>query len=154
MKILASSFLEKLAKLDSQKLENIKGIGQITIENLQKFIESEAYNQIINKLQKLESENKGLLVEFSSSLFLSKTSKEGKKLENGNFLQPKIICITGTFEIPRNEIIKKLEQKGYKIANSLTKEVQILLAGEKAGSKLEKAQKINIKIVENWQELE
>ena len=142
MKIAASIFLGKLANLDPQKLANIKGIGPIVIENIQKFIQSENYSQIFEKLQKLEEQNKGLTINITNLT---------KSLEN-NQNEGKIICITGIFSVPRNQIIEKLEQRGHKIANSLTKEVQILIAGDKAGSKLDKAQKMQIKITENWQE--
>jgi DNA ligase (NAD+) len=55
-------------------------------------------------------------------------------------------CITGSFSQPRDELRKKLESKGAKFVSSVSKNLDILFAGEKAGSKLTKAQSLGIKI--------
>ena len=55
-------------------------------------------------------------------------------------------CITGSFSQPRDELKKKLEAKGAKFISSVSKNLDVLFAGEKAGSKLTKAQSLGVKI--------
>ena len=57
------------------------------------------------------------------------------------------VVITGTFSQPRKELEQLIQDKGYAVSSSVSKNTSILLAGEKAGSKLEKAKKLGIKII-------
>ena len=61
-------------------------------------------------------------------------------------------CITGSFSQSRDGLKKALEAKGAKFVSSVSKNIDILFAGEKAGSKLTKAQQLGIKIA-NEEEL-
>lgn len=61
----------------------------------------------------------------------------------------KTICITGTFAMgSREEIQKRIEALGGKFTGSVSKKTDILLAGEKCGSKLEKAQSCGVRIID------
>lgn len=142
MEVPASLFLRKLAEIEPEKLRQIKGLGPIMVENLQKFTQSTAYQILLEKFQDLESQKQGLAIKLSViQLHNSKSKKLG------------IVCITGTFELPRIQISQQLEQKGYQVVSSLTKEVTVLVAGDKAGSKLSKAEQMGLKIIKNWQDL-
>jgi len=60
----------------------------------------------------------------------------------------KTICITGSFEMgSREDIQKRIEALGGKFTGSVSKKTDILLAGEKCGSKLEKAQQCGVRII-------
>lgn len=61
-------------------------------------------------------------------------------------------CITGSFSQPRNGLKKALEAKGAKFVSSISKNLDILFAGDKAGSKLTKAQQLGVRIA-NEEEL-
>lgn len=182
MKISASQFLQELQNLDMKKLEEVKGLGPIIIENLTKFVKSESFEKLQKKFQDLEKLNKSLELDFGK-IKPTKLSSNGQKseqqaklnieklklsdlelqnlemhkqknIENSQELEKnQIVCITGTFEITRNEIVEKLEQNNFEVASSLTKNVTILLAGEKAGSKIHKALKMGIKIVQSLDQL-
>lgn len=80
-------------------------------------------------------------------------------LDHLNFIKPekkviiesewsgKTFCITGTFGWgPREEIKEKLEELGMKNVSGVSKNTDILFAGEKCGSKLKKAQDLGITI--------
>ena len=56
-------------------------------------------------------------------------------------------CITGSFSRPRDELKKALEARGAKFVSSVSKNLDVLFAGEKAGSKLTKAQQLGVKVV-------
>lgn len=55
-------------------------------------------------------------------------------------------CITGSFSQPRDELKKHLEAKGAKFVSSVSKNLNVLFAGDKAGSKLAKAQQLGIRV--------
>ena len=61
-------------------------------------------------------------------------------------------CITGSFSQSRDELKKQLESKGAKFVSSVSKNLDILFAGDKAGSKLTKAQQLGV-MVANEDEL-
>jgi NAD-dependent DNA ligase len=59
----------------------------------------------------------------------------------------KTVCITGTFtEVDRADATAKLEALGAKVSSSVSKKTDMLFAGAKAGSKLEKAEELDIPV--------
>lgn len=61
-------------------------------------------------------------------------------------------CITGSFSQPRDGLKKQLESRGAKFISSVSKNLDILFAGDKAGSKLTKAQQLGVRVA-NEEEL-
>ncbi len=65
----------------------------------------------------------------------------------------KKMCITGSFvwddgnKISRDELVKKLESVWWEFTGSVSKNTDFLLAGEKAGSKLKKAEELKVSII-------
>lgn len=55
-------------------------------------------------------------------------------------------CITGGFSQPRDELKKRLEAKGAKFVSSVSKNLDVLFCGAKAGSKLTKAQQLGVRV--------
>ena len=56
--------------------------------------------------------------------------------------------ITGSLSRPREEISKQLESMGARVTGSVTKKTSYLIAGVEAGSKLEKAQELNVTVLD------
>jgi len=71
---------------------------------------------------------------------------------NDNSLEGLKFCITGSFSQPRDGLKKQLESRGAKFISSVSKNLDILFAGEKAGSKLTKAQQLGVRVA-NEEEL-
>ena len=68
--------------------------------------------------------------------------------ENANLpLSGKTILFTGTLSMPREAAEKLAEDNGAKLITAVSKNLNYLVVGEKAGSKLEKAQKLGLKIL-------
>lgn len=63
------------------------------------------------------------------------------------------ICVTGTLEHPRDYYQKIIEDAGHKFAKSVSKKTDYLLAGDKAGSKLTKANELGVPVIETEEEL-
>jgi outer membrane protein assembly factor BamB len=61
-------------------------------------------------------------------------------------IRGKVVVVTGTFSRPRGEIEAELIQRGATIAGSVSKKTQLVFAGEKAGSKLDKARDLDIPV--------
>ena len=59
-----------------------------------------------------------------------------------------IWVITGTLSQSRDEIAEKIIARGGKVSGSVSKKTSFVLAGDDAGSKLEKAKKLGIRIVD------
>jgi DNA ligase (NAD+) len=138
----STEFLTKLQNITKEELINIKGIGDVLADNIIEFCESKEFDIIRNKFEYLESKNLGIdvIIKDKSSVATGELSGE-------------TICITGTFDIPRPQIKEKLENRGAKVVDTVSKSTTILLAGESAGSKFEKAQKLGIRIVESLEGL-
>ena len=73
-------------------------------------------------------------------------SEEKETLESGKLLG-KTFCITGTLSRPRKEIALSIKSEGGKVQSSISGNLDYLLAGESAGSKLEKAKRLGVKII-------
>jgi DNA ligase (NAD+) len=137
----ASIFLQKLKELDRQDINDLHGIGHVLVQNIHDFVNSNRFQKLVIKFKELESKDKGLLIQ------------SGKLNQIEGSLSGEIICITGTFPISRPNIKAQLENLGAKVVDNLTTKTTILLAGQEAGSKLVKAKKLGIKIMENLDEI-
>lgn len=115
-------------------LYNIDGLGEKTIKAFQDFFSLEENINFVKKLISLMN-------------IKPEESTEAKKLES------QIIVFTGSFkEISRLEAKDRAIKLGAKIASQVSKNVTLLVSGEKPGSKLTKAKDLNIKIIneEEW----
>ncbi len=72
---------------------------------------------------------------------------EMKEILDSSFAN-KVVVVTGTLQhFTRDSITAKLEELGAKVSGSVSKKTDYLIAGEKAGSKLAKAQQFGVKIL-------
>ena len=118
----ASEFLGKLKNLDKDRLVEIKGLGDVLVDNLVEFCDSDQFEVLKAKFEVLENKGKGIEVEVMD-----------KNQINTGELAGEVICITGTFDRPRPILKELLEAKGAKVIDGVTKVTTILLAGESAG---------------------
>jgi DNA ligase (NAD+) len=75
-----------------------------------------------------------------------------QEISNDNSLDGLKFCITGSFSKPRDSLRKALEARGAKFISSVSKNLDVLFAGDKAGSKLTKAQQLGVRVA-NEEEL-
>ncbi|MNJ64977.1 DNA ligase [compost metagenome] len=64
------------------------------------------------------------------------------------------MVLTGTLhQLTRDEATERLEALGAKVTGSVSKKTDLVIAGEKAGSKLTKAKELGIAVIEDENEL-
>ena len=132
--ILANEFKELDIFISSSNnislLENIDGLGPKAISSIVDFFSKDINNETIKNLKN----------------HLSITYVENKSFDN--FFSNKHLVFTGTLsELSRDEAKYLAKTKGAKILSSISKKTDFLIAGEKAGSKIDKATKLGIKIL-------
>lgn len=75
---------------------------------------------------------------------------ESKELDENNIFYNKTVVITGSFEgFSRDKLGEILKGYGAKVTSSVSKKTDFVLCGEKAGSKLEKAKSLGVRVIEN-----
>ncbi len=132
--ILANEFKELDVFISSSSnismLENIDGLGPKAISSIIDFFSEDINKETIKKLK----------------YHLSITFIENKTLDN--FFSNKHLVFTGTLsELSRDEAKYLAKTKGAKILSSISKKTDFLIAGEKAGSKINKATQLGVKIL-------
>ncbi len=132
-KKLADHFLsiDKLMNASEEDITSVHEIGPSISKSVIKFFSDKHNIDIINRLKKRE-----LVFETQ------------KKVIKENFFYDKTFVITGTLEnFSREDASEKIVSCGGKVTSSVSSKTDYLLAGENAGSKLDKAKKLNIKIL-------
>ena len=137
-KILAKSSknIDNLSKMSFEELTTIDGIGEIAAKEIISYFSKEKNKNLIKTLKE-----KGLKFEI--------TETENSQIsENKNF-SGKTFLFTGTLKhFTRDQIKEEIEKLGGKNLSAVSKNLDYLIVGEKAGSKLKKAQEISsIKIL-------
>ena len=130
-RLLAEHFksMDRLMNATINDLENVKGIGKETAVSILKSLKDENMNQIITRLK-----DYGLQMEYVQS-------------NTGASLQGKSFLITGTLDKPRKYYEELILANGGSLLSGVSKNLDFLIAGKKAGSKLEKANKLGVKVI-------
>ena len=132
-KILAQNFddIDEIANASIEELNSLNDFGEIMAISVYNFFKKDETKKIIEKLRNAGVNLKG--------------SKEEKK---SDILADKTICITGSFDnYSRDEIVKIIEENSGKASTSVSKKTSYLIAGEAAGSKLNKANELGISVI-------
>ena len=133
-KILAEKYLNLTTLMTAtvDDLINLPDIGLITAESVIDFLSNEINIKFINDLISI-----GMNPQY-----------EVQKIEDDNIFSGKTIVLTGKLvELTRNEAKEYLEKLGAKVTGSVTTKTDLVLAGEKAGSKLAKAEQLGIQVI-------
>ena len=134
---------ENTAKSLANKYKNIALIKNATYEDLTSIedIGDIVANSII---EYFKDENN---IEMLNQMIGFGVKVKEEEIINTNKLEGKTFVITGTLSKPRSEFEKIIEQNGGKCSGSVSKKTDYVLAGDDAGSKLEKAKDLNVKII-------
>ncbi|UCD62607.1 MAG: NAD-dependent DNA ligase LigA [Candidatus Zixiibacteriota bacterium] len=132
-RLLAEHFVsfERLEKAGLEELTQIQGIGPVMAENIRGYFSNDGNRQMLAKLRK-----GGL--KFA----------DYKKSVAGNRLNGKAFVITGSLSKPRNHFKNIIEQNGGRVSGSVSAKTDYVLAGADPGSKLTKARKLGVPILD------
>ncbi|WP_314990797.1 NAD-dependent DNA ligase LigA [uncultured Gemella sp.] len=133
-KILAEKYfnLSNLMNATLDELVNLDDVGQITAESILDYLSDENNIKFINDLIKV-----GMNPQY-----------EIQEVNTNNIFAGKTVVLTGKLvELTRNEAKDYLEKYGAKVTGSVTSKTDLVIAGEKAGSKLAKAEQLGIKVI-------
>jgi DNA ligase (NAD+) len=131
---LASHFhtLDALASAPVESLLSIHSIGDVMAEAIHAWFQNPA--------------NAALLAALRSS-GLNFGERDEPSAPAGNRLAGTTWVLTGTLSVPREEAADTIRRLGGKVVGSVSKKTTHLLAGEEAGSKLEKARELGVPVL-------
>ncbi len=144
-KTLARAFpdLDALLAASPAALEALPDFGAVTAETVARVLHSES---MLEELSRLRAAG----VDVTSPIYKPPTDVgEGASLTGSPFAG-KTIVLTGTLErFERQALSELLESLGATCSGSVSKKTHLVIAGEKAGSKLEKARALGVEV---WDE--
>lgn len=125
---LITGRITNFSSLRDIEFTDIKGIGPSTISAILSWLD-------INEEWVYE-----LPLQLEQQLTLEKVENTSKK-----------VCITGKLDMTRSQLSDILEQKGYKVTSTVTKDCYALITdGDNKSSKYVKATSIGVKVVDYW----
>lgn len=129
--------LDDLRAATPEELAQTEDIGEIIAESLSKWFADPRNQDLIERLRASG-------VNFASQNFVAETAAA----LTGPFAG-KTVVLTGTLpSLTREEAAAKIEAAGGKVSGSVSKKTDYVLAGEEAGSKLEKARQVGVTIID------
>jgi DNA ligase (NAD+) len=124
--------LEKIRSASIEELSNTEGVGEIIAESIKEWFNEDWHKQIIMKWEK-------------AGVALVDAPREKLK----QTLAGLTIVATGSFkDFTRDEAIEAILARGGKAASSVSSKTDYVVAGDSAGSKLDKAQELGITILD------
>ena len=124
--------LDALMEADAGALQQVLDIGPVVAESILKFFAEPHNREVIAQLRKL-----------------GVTWEEGAPMRQGGVLSGKTLVLTGTLpSLSREEAKARIEAAGGKVAGSVSKKTDYVVAGSEAGSKLAKAQELGVPLLD------
>ncbi|MFI3684990.1 NAD-dependent DNA ligase LigA [Vagococcus fluvialis] len=139
-KLIAEEFgtIEQIMVAEKETINAIDTIGPVIADSIEKYFSNEEVKELVAELKRA-----GVNTDY-----LGQTAADLASVESP--FKDKVIVLTGKLtHFNRNEAKEKIEALGGKVTGSVSKKTDIIVAGEDAGSKLEKAEKLEITV---WNE--
>lgn len=139
-KTLAQQFehMDMLAKATREELTSINEIGEKMADSIVTFFEQDEAADLLQELK-----DAGVNLAYTGT-------KPNTSNQSDSFFTGKTIVLTGKLsQLTRNEAKEKIESLGGNVAGSVSKKTDLVIAGEEAGSKLKKAEELEIDV---WNE--
>lgn len=122
--------IENLMKADKDELTAVDGIGDVLADNIIAYFADETNVELLNGL-------------YACGV----TVREEEKKE-GVFSGMRLVLTGSLPTYKRGEATRLIEENGGEVASSVSKTVDLVVAGDDAGSKLDKATKLGIRIID------
>jgi DNA ligase (NAD+) len=123
--------MEELEKVGVEELQNVNEVGPRIAESIVEFFSIAANRKLVQRLHE-------------AGLTLT-----GQKKQRGTKLAGKTFVLTGTLaHFTRDEAKKMIEDAGGKVTGSVSKKTDYVVAGADAGSKLDKAKELGVRVID------
>jgi DNA ligase (NAD+) len=132
--ILADTFgsLDEIAAADMETLQQAEEVGPKVAHSIRRFFDEPRNRELVERLREA-----GL------------TFTHEKKLRHVGKLEGQVFVLTGTLPVwSREEAKEKVEAAGGKVTGSVSKKTSYVVAGEDAGSKLDKAVALEVPVID------
>jgi DNA ligase (NAD+) len=136
---LAEAFgdLDKIAAADEEELQSAEEVGPKVARSIHQFCKEKHNRDLVEKLRD------------AAFTFTYAVKKKSGPLRGLTFV------LTGTFpSLSREEAKERIESAGGKVAGSVSKKTNFIVAGEEAGSKLDKARELGTEVIDEARLLE
>jgi len=131
--LLAEAFgsMDALMAASQEELEKVNEVGPRVAEAIAEFFAEEKNRQLVEKLRQ------------AGLTFTAEKKKKSSQLEGLTFV------LTGTMpDLTREDATARIESAGGRVSGSVSKKTSYVVAGEDAGSKLEKAKALKVPVIE------
>lgn len=139
-KLIAEQFetIEGIQQAKAEEIIAIEGIGEIIAESVETYFALPEVAELIAELRECQV----------NLTYLGKKKTEVATIDS--YFNGKTIVLTGKLtHFTREEAKERIENLGGKVTGSVSKKTDLVVAGEEAGSKLDKAQKLDVPV---WDE--
>ena len=122
--------MDALMNASEEELQEVNEVGPRIAESIVEFFQEPKNRTLVKRLHDL-----GLRL-------------TGKRKERGTQLAGKTFVLTGTLaHFTRDEAKKMIEDAGGRVSGSVSKKTDFVVAGDDAGSKLDKAKELGVKVI-------
>ena len=133
---LAENFknIKNLSEASFEELEALNGVGPIVAKSIRDWFDDKNNQKILEKLL--------------DNIYITKDSLSEKKSVSSDF-SGKTFVLTGTLStMSRDEAKEKIRAMGGNVSSSVSTNTDFVIAGENPGSKLDNAEKMGVKIID------
>ena len=127
--------IDALMEADEERLSAIDGVGPVMAKDIHAYFQDPVHRKMLHELKDL-------------GLTLSQAARPKQVPAGGVSLEGKTFVVTGSLQrYQREEIEALIRSLGGKASGSVSKNTSYLVAGEKAGSKMDKAQSLGVQVL-------
>jgi DNA ligase (NAD+) len=128
--------LDALMEAGEEELQSVEEVGPNTAAAIRAWFSHSRHRELVEKLR---------------ARGVNFVSRERRPATDG-LLSGRTVVITGVLPVSRDEAASRLEAAGARVVASISRKTDYLVAGEAAGSKLEKAKSLGVRVV-TWEEM-
>jgi DNA ligase (NAD+) len=122
--------MDALMNASEEELQQVNEVGPRIAQSIAEFFQEPRNRELVERLRKA-----GLTF-------------AGVRKERGTKLAGKTFVLTGTLTNPRDQVKKMIEEAGGRVSGSVSKKTDYVVAGTEAGSKLDKAKELAVKVID------